>query len=530
MGIKKMKQIHFFIFLCFFTFAVSYGQQKEYVQYTVKKGETMRVIAKKLEMKTRDLLRLNPDIGRKPRPNTVIIIPNINFSENFTQKEAVENTPSKEEIQQNIREELETKFVVYEVKKGDAFYSLTRFYNVSQEALLLLNPELSEGLKVGQLIKIKPRQEGEAIDPSIYQDSIAEKASLKVGLLLPFKTNENDTIPSNELFTKSRLATIVTDVYLGAEIAIDSLKKQGVSIALNVFDTERNSTQIDSILLVNDLNKNDVIIGPLYSEEAEEVARQLEIPVIFPFYSKNQYKFSSDNLITTSPEIITFREELIGFLKDSISNQNIILVSDGEAASDLSSIHIKQSLQTHDSLTSVHIVKPKDGYIARERFTDVFQPDISNWVVIASDDNVIVADAINSANSLSDSLSMRVFSYNKGAAYDKIDNFKLAKLNYTYVSDEFADEASFSTQIFNSQYLKKNNALPSFYATKAFDITYDILMRLASGNNLKSTFQLGASYRVETKFDYANKPTGISENKGVFIVRYNKDLSLTRLK
>ena len=162
--------------------------------------------------------------------------------------------------------------------------------------------------------------------------------------------------------------------------------------------------------------------------------------------------------------------------------------------------------------------------------TDVFKADISNWVVIASDDNVIVADAINSANSLSDSLSMRVFSYNKGVAYDKIDNFKLAKLNYTYVSDEFADEASFSTQLFNSQYLKKNNALPSFYATKAFDITYDILMRLASGNNLKSTFQMGATYRVETKFDYSNKPTGISENKGVFIVRYNKDLSLTRLK
>ena len=58
---------------------------------------------------------------------------------------------------------------------------------------------LNDTLKVGQLIKIKPRQEGEAIDPSIYQDSIAEKASLKVGLLLPFKTNENDTIPSNEL-------------------------------------------------------------------------------------------------------------------------------------------------------------------------------------------------------------------------------------------------------------------------------------------------------------------------------------------
>ena len=527
-----MKHINFFVFLCFFTFAVSCGQQKEYVKYSVKKGETMRTIAKKLEMKTKDLLRLNPDVSRRPRPSTVIVIPykKLNFTENSLQLKEIDHTPRNEEVLEDNKEELEKKFVVHEVKKGDAFYSLTRFYNVSQEALIFLNPELSEGLKVGQLIKIKPRQEGEAIDNSIYQDTIAENASLKVALLLPFKTNENDTIPSNELFTKSRLANIVTDVYLGVEIAIDSLKKQGISIELNVIDTERNSTKIDSVLVANDLNIHDVIIGPLYSEEAEVIASKSAIPVVFPLYSKNQSKFTSENLIATSPEITTFREELIGFLKDSITNQNIVLVSDGKLVSDISSLQIKQSIEAHDSIASVHVVKPQEGYIARERFTDVFKPDVSNWVVIASDDKVIVADAINSANSLSDSLSMRVFSYNKGIAYDKIDNFKLAKLNYTYVSDEFVDEASPSTQVFNRQYLKKNNALPSFYATKAFDITYDILMRLASGNDVKSTFQKGASFRVETKFDYYNKPTGISVNKGTFIIRYNKDLSLTRLK
>jgi len=52
----------------------------------------------------------------------------------------------------------------------------------------------------------------------------------------------------------------------------------------------------------------------------------------------------------------------------------------------------------------------KDGYIARERFTDVFKPDIANWVVLASDDNVIVADAINSVNSLSRFSLVCVFS------------------------------------------------------------------------------------------------------------------------
>jgi hypothetical protein len=205
-------------------------------------------------------------------------------------------------------------------------------------------------------------------------------------------------------------------------------------------------------------------------------------------------------------------------------------VSDGNAVSDLSTTLMKQSLETHDSVAMVHVVKPVDGYIARERFTDVFKPDIANWVVLATDDKVIIADAINSVNSLSDSLSMRVFSYNKGIAYDKIDNFKLAKLKYTYVSDEFVNETSVSTQSFNKQYFTKNNALPSFYATKGFDITYDVLIRLASGNDLYSTFKEGASYRVESKFDYANEPKGSQENKGLFIIKYNKDLTLTRLK
>ena len=67
---------------------------------------------------------------------------------------------------------------------------------------------------------------------------------------------------------------------------------------------------------------------------------------------------------------------MIGHIKDSISNQNLILVSDGNAVSDVSTALMKQSLETHDSAAMVHVVKPVDGYIARERFTDVFKPDI----------------------------------------------------------------------------------------------------------------------------------------------------------
>ena len=41
----------------------------------------MKSIANQLNMKTKDLLRLNPDVGRRPKPNTTIIIPNKKFKE-----------------------------------------------------------------------------------------------------------------------------------------------------------------------------------------------------------------------------------------------------------------------------------------------------------------------------------------------------------------------------------------------------------------------------------------------------------------
>ena len=132
--------------------------------------------------------------------------------------------------------------------------------------------------------------------------------------------------------------------------------------------------------------------------------------------------------------------------------------------------------------------------------------------------------------SLPDSITAKFFRLKKGAAYDRISNNKLAKLGFTYVSDRFVDESFNPTAIFNQQYIAKNNHLPSFYATKGFDITYDVLMRLASGDQLKATFLKGTSYRVESKFNYSKQLFETTENKGLFIIQYNEDLTLTRLK
>lgn len=542
-----MKHLTFFVFLCILTFTVSCGQQKKYIEYKVKEGETMRVIANKLDMKTKDLLRLNPDVSRKPGANTIIIIPNkeiktaqnntknieLNTKKNIKQpKDTIKNTvvTNKEKEKQLLIATLEKEYKIHEVKKGDTFFSLTRFYNVTQEDLLTLNPILSEGLKLGQIIKIMPLEEVFDEEDLIYEDHIAKDVVIKAAILLPFRAEELDTLSAQEIFGKSKLATIVTDLYLGAALAIDSLRKQGVQIDLKVYDTGRNSTKIKAIIATEDLNENDVLIGPLYSEEVVYIAEKVETPVVFPVYSKKQNNFNSKLIVKTAPNKRLFRKTLLNYLDESVTDGNIIIVGDGKAESDFNAKQITNALSKKDSIDTIIKIIPENGYIKKEKFTEVLKPNMKNIVVLTTDDNVIVASAINSLISLPEEVTASVFTFDKISAFNKIDNSKLAQLNFTYVSNEYARDDSFRSSMFHKAYLKKNHVLPSYYATRGFDVTYDVLMRLASGNSLKSTFDEGYSYRVENKFDYTDKLFKTPENKGLYIVKYNEDLTLTRIK
>lgn len=569
-----MKHLKLFIFLCILTFTVSCGQQKRYIQYKVKKGETVSKIAEKLNMQPQDLLRLNPDINGEPRANSFLVVPEKKLN-NFKNK--IKNNPElivvdsisgTGEIDEKAKflEELNENFVIYEVKKGDTFYGLKKSFDLTRGELLVLNPELTDGLKVGMILKIKEIPATIISDEIFYSDYINFNKNLKVALLLPFITEKfkSDTLELKEIFANnSTLVNIATDFYLGAEIAIDSLRKKGVNIDLKSYDTgSRRGNGITNIISQNDLNSNDVIIGPLYSEEVTTIAANVNIPVVFPVYSKSQSGFSSSNIIKTAPDKKVFREELEKYITENfnvvdsiesisidsiednnvvieniaadvsssnlVNSGNIIVVGDNDPKS-MQTCRLMQSNLSFSTSGIVNILTPEEGYIEKTRFLEHLKPNSKNWVVLATDNNIIIENTINSLISLPEETTAKLFTFNKSRIYDRIDNNKLSKIGFTYVSDEYVDSSALHAKIFNKQYKKKNNTLPSFYATKGFDITYDILIRLASGNDLKSTLNEGMSRRIESKFDYRNS-TYLSENKGLFIIQYNSDLTLTKLK
>lgn len=537
--------------------ATSCAQQKKYIEYKVKYGETLRSISRKFNVSVKEIRRDNKGIRRKPRRNTIIRIINKDYKEETISEEVIAEKIDSTAIVEPVIdvEELKKNFVVHQVKKGDTFYSLTRSYNVTEEEIKELNPSIEEeGLQPDMFLKIKSiTDENEIV---IYQDTIRQDASLRLAMLLPFRAIEYDTIEGKDIFKTNTLANITTDLYLGASVAVDSLRGQGLEINIDAFDTGRKNTKIDSILQFTDFDQYDAIIGPLYSDEVPKVANRTRVPVVFPVYSKNQDGFRASRVIKTFPDKDVHQRALVDYIMESYSNENILIIGDSTSTSITNSELIKARLLTHDSIQEAKIIHPNEGYIAKHIVINSLNGEVGNWVIFATDQRVIPSDVINSLISLPteepeeeeeekkkkkksnepemqtlpEDTVIRIFAMDKANRFNRIDNNKLAKLGFTFTCDVLVDENSPAMRIFNKQYQRKNKALPSYYATKGFDITYDIAMRLASGNKLKSTFRDGTSYRVESKFDYSRMLFSTSYNNGIFILQYNPDLTLLRLK
>ena len=73
--------------------------------------------------------------------------------------------------------------------------------------------------------------------------------------------------------------------YQGFMLAVDSLKQQGLSINLHVFDTQNDTARIKEILNFPEFENNDLIIGPMYNHEVKlvsEYSKENQIKMISP--------------------------------------------------------------------------------------------------------------------------------------------------------------------------------------------------------------------------------------------------------
>lgn len=577
-----MKRITLLIVFLFLFSVIAIAQQKKYVSYTVKKGETVKSIAKTYHITSKDLLKLNPDMGKNIKENTVIIVPNLDYGKaeakvaNGNKKNyfvlpkdtlygiskmfgitieqlvaanpqiAAGLEPGMELVIPGAGESIVQKndsvnYEFHKVVKDDTMYNLSNRYNVSQSELLRLNPELSDGLKLGMLLKIKPLQKGAYEKNGTTEKGVVEVAGqfkekldfskeIDLVMLLPYQLSTLSDSTRIENFGKNNsVLNIVTDFHLGASIAIDSLRSRGLKINVKFLDSENSTQKLQSHINKNSFKSVDAVIGPLYFDNALWLSKHIDAPVIAPFYSKSQAANSNNNLVKSVPENDLLEIELLKYFGQHYRGENIIVINDGKSNSQSALSRIVSKLKTFKNVQNVAIIKSDYGYISSSKFAEKLKKSENNWVFLVSDEMVTTASAVNSLKGLADNYKITLIAFDKGKNFDSIDNNLLGQLNFVYPSIDHIDVDDANVNSFYKTYQDKNYAIPSKYALKGFDITYDALVRIATKNSLDQGLSAGKSSRISTMFNYQKNMLGSFENKGIFIIQYNADLSSTIL-
>ena len=145
--------------------------------------------------------------------------------------------------------------------------------------------------------------------------------------------------------------------------------------------------------------------------------------------------------------------------------------------------------------------------------------------MLISDENETTASAINGLKSYeSEEFDVRLFAFNKGKNFDKIDNNLLGSYNFTFPTSEYLVVDNDLSKRFYEKFQNINHAVPSKYAIRGFDVTYDVLARMASAETIGEGLAAGVSTRLSSIFNYNKKLFGATENDAVVVIQYTKDL------
>ncbi len=435
-------------------------------------------------------------------------------------------------------------FQFYEVQPQETLYSLTRRFQVEADSLIALNPALKDGLKWGMILKVPTKDaSGRTLEEGAEVAGEAEASNAKqldlennlnnfntknLVLMLPYNLSKikNDSISnSREMLQNDRVMRISLDFYSGVLMAIDRAQELGISTNLKVYDTQQQPAKVASIIQSNNFNNVDAVIGPLLQATSEEAAARLSnlnIPVISPI--SNRELKAIPNLYQARSSDDMLREAMIIYLQKNSVGKNVIIVADGASGA------IKSKLMI--ALPNARTVNPGGNNISESTLSTSLVKGRENWVILESESVALLSSATSALNRLARNNDIVLFTTNKNSSFegDVLSNNHLGRLKFHFPSEyrEFDEMVSDS---FIDSYKAKYGYVPNKYTVRGYDLTLDVLLRLAAMGSLEKSVEANIiTEYVENKFLYKHRTNGGFYNDAVYIMYLNEDLSLSVAK
>lgn len=264
---------------------------KKYYVHEIKKGETLYAISKAYNIDQNIIAIENPDVFENLKVGSFLYIPL-----------KIENTSSTQNC------------IIHIVEKGETLYSISRKYKVSIDDLNKINPELNNGLQIGQKINIPQKSSNNISNTSLPKDT---------SKFIYHKIEKNQT-----MYSISRKYDVSIDAIYqnNPELERNGLKNGDlIKIPKNKIIKQENNDEITIETKTDSLKTNNIIeyIEPVKSNDCgkfnyTENHETFKIALLLPIQSdaltiENEDEASSSNS-NFSPQPKPFLEYYEGFL------------------------------------------------------------------------------------------------------------------------------------------------------------------------------------------------------------------------
>ena len=476
----------------------------------------------------KQLEALNPGLDSLLSVGQIINVPNINLDN---------------------KEPININFDYYEVLPKEGFYSLNKKLGIDRDSLEKLNPILKEiGLIAGMVLKIPSNKNLDSKSIELIK-SIKYLSPKSIALLLPFKANSInfDSLQiAKQQIKRDGYIRISTEFYFGVEMALDSIKELGISVDLDVYDTDASLIKVKDLLNNNDFSKYDAIIGPMTVQNCDLLSKSLEgqkTPVFSPFV---KFEKRSSNLLQTIPNEEWISDKLLKYAKKDTIPHETLVISDYNSRNKLaiiksyfSNAKVLNSEIDENGNEQFYIpfdvlkkkLNPGRTIIFLETNNESFASNITSML---SGLNGITFDKEQSEDDPEEEVEIEVerelilmtTNYNKVFLGNSISNEDLSNLNFQFSSAYFNNDIP---NLFDDNYKKKFGNFPTRYAKRGFDLTFDLVLRLSCSDSIYAELTSFQTQYLENKFKYIESDSGGYINQSGFILKY-QDLYLIKIE
>lgn len=504
--------------------------------HTIQAGETLYQLTLKYNVTVQAICTANPGLSASNfRIGQVISIP---------AQTAIQ--PAKENLSETAAQTSSGKKTdwrdMHKVERKETIFSISRQYGISEEELIAANPELKKGkLKRGSFLFIpypaskQPAKEAEKTPARIpsneelfaqNKQSFKKIQNIKAAVLLPFTEGKNRDEQMR-----------MVEYYEGFLMAVDSLKRQGVSVNLYTYDTKGKSDVTQSILAKEEMKNMDIIFGPAHAANVKtlaEFAEKNQTRVVVPFSPEVEQVFKNPYIYqVNTPQSYLYSEVYEHFLR-KFSKANIVFLDAGTGQNEKAEFikGMKNELKTNQ-VAYKHISNSDTLKILA-----AIDSTRENIFIPTSGKDLSLTRLIPQLTQIRRSypnVDLHLFGYPEWQTYtqDYLASFyELDTYFYSsfYTNNLFPAAVRF-TQEYRRWYSKDMANIFPKYGMLGFDTGYFFLKGLAQeGSQLENNLNRVQVTPIQTgfKFERVNNWGGFI-NRKVFFVHLTKDFELIKL-